>query len=143
MKRKIRDNFKALETLEKKQWYNIAINRLYYVIFQSFIHYIKENNLDSEFDKFQNDQKEKAKQEDEKVLGSHEMTFTFLLDKLKELNPNIEADQIINKYYRLKQHRNKADYIPGIYYDVRAYKYERDNFDNLVEELKNINVINI
>ena len=49
---KLKINFQSLKMLEEKGWFDIAVNRAYYYIYQTFLHYKETKNLNKGFMRF-------------------------------------------------------------------------------------------
>ena len=144
----IKANLKCVKSLEDKQWYDIAVNRLYYYVYQNLLKYIALNKWDEELKKYRIEFKEKENLENEgeekkKYLGSHQITFTFVLSKLKKSVDIPILAKISDEFGKLRLARSKADYDLSHKYESRSYFYERKNFDDLVERLKKINIIGV
>lgn len=71
---KLKINFQPVEVLEERGWFDIAANRAYYYIYQTFLHYKETKNLEWEFLKFKKSQyKVFGRSKLEHLLGSHEI----------------------------------------------------------------------
>lgn len=131
---KAKDNFKVGLYSEKKGYFDTAISRYYYYLYQNIIAYINDNYSE----KFKLRDKTKDKE------GIHQVTIMFFQKQLiaNKLITNLGDMKLIANILRLRQIRNDSDYNNKIIKDkntlTRTFKYE---FDMIKELLEDINII--
>ena len=108
---KLKINFQSLEMLEERGWFDIAANRAYYYICQTFLHYKETKNLNKDFMRFKKQQYEIFQKSNFINLpGSHEIMFFFISKWLKSLLGRESFREFNNNFYNLKETGIQADY---------------------------------
>ena len=138
MKEKSRVNLECLEILEEKGWFDIAVNRAYYYIYQTFLMYKESKELNREFEKFKKDQyKMFRKSGMGNPTGSHEIMFLFISRELKSQLGNIERGRFIDfniNFSSLKNARTQADYHKSYKHDLMKYNSVKKIFKEMILE---------
>ena len=108
---KLKINFQPVEVLEERGWFDIAANRAYYYIYQTFLHYKETKNLNKDFMRFKKQQYEIFQKSNFINLpGSHEIMFFFISKWLKSLLGRESFREFNNNFYNLKETGIQADY---------------------------------
>lgn len=104
---KSRNNYEIAEISEGKKYYDVAISRFYYSLYQKINFLLREK-----YDKFKVSKDGK---------GSHDNMAEQLLEYISEECPNIDFKIIadLSHFRGLKKIRNDADYKPEMFKESR------------------------
>ena len=139
---KLKINFQSVEMLEEKGWFDIAVNRAYYYVYQTFLLYKETKSLNKDFKRFRKQQYETFRKSNFIDLpGSHEITFFFISKWLKTLLGLDSFREFTNNFYSLKEARIQADYNLDYKYSKEKYEEIRKIFIEMVKDLKKIKMI--
>ena len=128
--------------LEEKGWLDIAVNRAYYYIYQTFLFYKESKNLNKDFRRFRKQQYEIFRKSNFiDPPGSNEVTFFFISKWLRTLLGQDDFREFNNNFYNLKDARIQADYNLDHKYSKEKYEEVRRIFIKMVEDLKKIKMI--
>jgi hypothetical protein len=117
---KAKHNYKVANYSERKRYYDVAISRYYYYLYQNIIDYISINGLEINANN---------------NLNSHYNTIaTFISSISNDYNLDEEDLQKINLLQKLRAVRNSADYKDEL---RNKTTYERD-FKNKFTTFNNI-----
>lgn len=117
---KSRNNIKTVEYAEENQFYDVAISRYYYAIFQKIIYISKKKGFYSK--PMQNE-------------NSHNSTITTFQENMVNVIKNEEIT-ILASMMKLKSLRVKADYEEECIKDKNSYNLNKCSF-NMVNEVLN------
>ncbi|MDD3861157.1 MAG: hypothetical protein PHW83_13265 [Bacteroidales bacterium] len=137
LKQKADANKKVAEWCERKCYYDAAVNRLYYFLFQNIKYYIITNNLENEYEQFASS--EKAKSE----YSTHKITYKFMCTKCEQQLTDFNDIKDLHSLRILINQRNCSDYENDVSI-VGSVNYENQfkSKYRLVENvLKKINIL--
>lgn len=108
---KSKNNYEIAEKAQELKYYDVAISRYYYSLYQKLNYILREK-----YDKFEVPKGEK---------GSHDKTVDQLLEYVTEQCPELENQYIMDLcgFRGLKQIRNDADYKPE---KIKEHKFQND-----------------
>lgn len=113
---KSNQNFEIALCAEEKGYYDVAVSRLYYSIYQKVLYYLDKNGMKIE----DNEKKEK---------GSHSAVLGLMSQHVRLFHR--EGTEIIGKLQDIKFWRTKADYenkkIDKVRYTIIKKDYEKIN----------------
>ncbi|MDD3802758.1 MAG: hypothetical protein PHW02_00035 [bacterium] len=137
LKQKADANKKVAEWCEINCYYDAAVNRLYYFLFQNIKYYIMTNQLEKEYKLFAASEKAKS------VYSTHKITYNFMCTICKQQSKNADDLKDFHNLRMLINQRNCSDYENDVPI-VGSVNYENQfkSKYRLVENvLKKINIL--
>ncbi len=104
------NNYKTAEYAEKKEYYDVAVSRFYYFLFQNILNFIsRKSKID--YDNYREEQVTILNNNNE-YINNHEITINYFLKLfLKERKSHdLEDLRNIQKINKLRRQRNDSDY---------------------------------
>lgn len=126
LKKKAKFNYKVAECAEKNEYYDAAVSRYYYYIFQNVLAFLKAKGKITNF----------------KGKGNkHRLTINELLKYCKEKNLYNDNPEL-TKLWMLSSQRNSSDYKNRILKTNKEFtEIFKNHFDELEKALKRISVV--
>ncbi len=128
---KTKANLSCIKVLEKNQWYDIAVSRSYYYVYQNLIKYVEKNGWEKDV----KDYREKYKR------GSHEGTFEYIFEQLLKIKDSTLMTELSTFFSKLKDDRCDADYKMYRQFNKGSFDISQENFKKVVAILEKIEVI--
>ncbi len=122
LQKKVQMNYEIAEYAEKKQYFDVAISRYYYALYQKMLIYLAQFDR-NDFNKWYKKRYKKKKEENEII--NHWEKIAFFIDIFRSNNPSVDRIKIAN-IQKLRKKRNEADYDDFIF-----------DGDKFIEEFKN------
>ena len=129
LKTKAKSNCEVAKWAENNNYYDVAVSRYYYYIFQHLIFYIEAKNINL------NDSRFKKRTYHIKIIGA-------FIKYIKDTN-NYETNSEIGQLYDLRDERNKSDYEKRILNDEMYKKYFLRKYNLVLKALRRLNVIGV
>ena len=136
---KAQDNRLVAVYCENNKYYDVAVSRYYYYLYENIISYI-ENNLKKDFEDYCNN---KGIDMPKNEPASHKILVNFIIENFNDSNTKIAGVKAKLGYiHNLRRSRNNADYDnTKILYLKDFLSFFKEKFNVVENTLKQLNIV--